>query len=117
MSDLNTLNAAFITLSDSAARRIRALREKQGDPNLMLRLSVHGGGCSGFQYQFEFGSQRHDDDIMFEHDGATLVTDPHSMQLLGGTVVDFVETLMAQSFEVKNPNAKSSCGCGASFSL
>ncbi len=120
MPDLNTPIATvsrIVTLSDAAVRRIKKLRQIEGDPALMLRLTVSAGGCSGFQYKYDLDNQRHDGDVVFERDGAALITDEVSLDLIGGTVVDFVQTMMSEGFEVKNPNAVSSCGCGASFSL
>ncbi|TDQ80426.1 iron-sulfur cluster insertion protein [Dongia mobilis] len=106
-----------VSLSASAARRIAALIEMEGDRDLMLRLSVSGGGCSGFQYGFSFDKSVQQDDRVFERDGVKLVVDDTSLELLAGSEVDFVEDLVGASFQVKNPNAQSSCGCGSSFSL
>ena len=106
-----------VGLTASAARRILLLAEKEGNPALKLRLSVSGGGCSGFQYGFTFDDTVADDDHAFERDGATLVVDDVSLDLLAGSEVDFVEDLMGSYFKVQNPNASSSCGCGSSFSV
>jgi iron-sulfur cluster insertion protein len=83
----------------------------------MLRLAVSGGGCSGFQYGFSFDDARNEDDRVFERDGVKLVVDDTSLDLLVGAEVDFVEDLVGSSFQVRNPNASSSCGCGSSFSV
>ena len=83
----------------------------------MLRLAVSGGGCSGFQYGFSFDDARNEDDRVFERDGVKLVVDETSLDLLVGAEVDFVEDLVGSSFQVRNPNASSSCGCGSSFSV
>lgn len=106
-----------MTLSASAAARIIKLATMEGDPNQMLRLTVSGGGCSGFQYGFSFDNNVNEDDHLFSRDGARMVVDDTSLDLLAGAEVDFVEDLMGSYFKVANPNAASSCGCGSSFSL
>jgi iron-sulfur cluster insertion protein len=106
-----------IGLSEKAATRIAALIEQQGNPNLKLRLSVSGGGCSGFQYGFDFDDNQKDDDIVVERGGVTMLVDPMSLLYVSGSEVDFVEDLVGASFQVKNPNATASCGCGSSFSI
>lgn len=116
MSDTATMEPA-VGLSASAARRLRELIQAEGKPGLMLRLSVSGGGCSGFQYGFSFDETLTDEDRVFERDGMKLVVDEVSLTLLGGAEVDYVEELVGASFQVKNPNAKSSCGCGSSFAV
>jgi iron-sulfur cluster assembly accessory protein len=105
-----------LTLSPAAARRIRALGALEGRP-LMLRLAVEGGGCSGFQYQFDLVEAAAADDHSVERDGAVAVVDDVSIALLKGSEIDFVEELAGAEFRVRNPNAKSSCGCGVSFSI
>ena len=105
-----------VTLSETAALRIRALSDAEGRP-LMLRVAVEGGGCSGFQYQFDLVELANPDDLKIERDGAVAVVDDMSMALLGGSEIDFVDELVGASFRVRNPNAKSSCGCGVSFSI
>jgi len=106
-----------VSLSAAAARRIAQLIAAEGNPALMLRLAVSGGGCSGFQYGFSFDDARNEDDRVFERDGVKLVVDETSLDLLVGAEVDFVEDLVGSSFQVRNPNASSSCGCGSSFSV
>jgi len=106
-----------VALSSSAARRLRQLITAEGNPGLMLRLSVSGGGCSGFQYGFSFEQTVGEEDRVFERDGMRLVVDEVSLTLLGGAEVDYVEELVGSSFQVRNPNAKSSCGCGSSFAV
>ena len=106
-----------VGLTDSAAKRIGELIALEGDASLMLRLSVSGGGCSGFQYGFSFDNATQSDDHMFERNGVKMVIDDTSLDLLAGAEVDFVEDLVGSSFQVKNPNAASSCGCGSSFSV
>jgi iron-sulfur cluster insertion protein len=110
-------DARVLGISASAARRVAELREAQGDDRLMLRISVSGGGCSGFQYGFGFDSAVNDDDLTFERDGVTVVVDEVSLDLLNGAEVDFVEELIGASFQIRNPNASSSCGCGSSFAV
>jgi len=104
-------------LTDSAAKRIARLRELEGKPDLMLRVSVTGGGCSGFQYIFDFDQSIKDDDHIFEKNGVSVLVDDVSLDLLNGAELDFKEDLVGQYFQVKNPNAQSSCGCGTSFSI
>ncbi|MBL9035778.1 MAG: iron-sulfur cluster insertion protein ErpA [Rhodospirillaceae bacterium] len=106
-----------VSVSDSAVKRIAHLIAAEGDDKLMLRLSVSGGGCSGFQYGFSFDNTAQVDDHVFERDGVKVVVDEASLDLLSGAEIDFVEDLVGASFQVKNPNAKSSCGCGSSFSV
>jgi iron-sulfur cluster assembly accessory protein len=105
-----------VSLSDRAARRIA--RILQGEPGgTALRISVSGGGCSGFQYGFDLDATRADDDLVIERDGATVLIDPVSLPFMGGSEIDFVDDLIGQSFQVRNPNATASCGCGTSFSI
>ena len=106
-----------ITISDSAARRITALKAQEAAEGAFLRIAVSGGGCSGFQYGLSFDEETSPDDVVFEHGGIRVVVDDVSLELLNGSEVDFVEDLMGASFQVKNPNAASSCGCGNSFSV
>jgi iron-sulfur cluster insertion protein len=107
---------ALVTLSHSAAERIRAIAAREGRP-LMLRVAVEGGGCSGFQYQFELVDAADSDDLQIERDGASALIDIVSLALLSGSEIDFVDELAGAEFRVRNPNAKSSCGCGVSFSV
>ena len=106
-----------VTLSASAAKRVAQLQVQENAPSAFLRLAVSGGGCSGFQYNFSFDKARNADDRAFERDGVTLVIDEVSLDLVKGAEIDFVEDMMGASFQVRNPNAASSCGCGNSFSL
>ena len=105
-----------ITLTDSAARRVAAIAQRQSKPAI-LRLSVDGGGCAGFTYKFELADAPDADDAIAETDGVRLLVDPTSLDLLRGSAVDFVEDLGGASFRVTNPNAASGCGCGSSFSV
>ena len=106
-----------LTVSDSAVRKIRSLIEAEEKPGLMLRLSVNGGGCSGFQYEFSFDDASNGDDRHFGRDGVTVLVDEVSLDFLKGSELDYVEEMIGSSFQVKNPNASSSCGCGTSFSV
>jgi iron-sulfur cluster insertion protein len=105
-----------VTLSASAAARIRALSEADGR-EVMLRVAVEGGGCSGFQYEFDLVRDIGEDDLVVERDGARALVDVVSLALLKGSEIDFVDELVGAQFRVRNPNAKSSCGCGVSFSI
>ena len=105
-----------LTLSPAAAQRIQAIGAKEGRP-VMLRVAVEGGGCSGFQYQFDLVDQPQPDDLRVERDGAAALVDEMSLILLKGSEIDFVDELAGAEFRVRNPNAKSSCGCGVSFSI
>src|SRR5665213_380292 len=111
-----TRTQASLTLSDAAARRLRAISAAEGR-TVMLRVAVDGGGCSGFQYRFELVEAANDDDICVERDGAAAVVDVISLGLLAGSEIDFADELAAAEFRVRNPNAKTSCGCGVSFSI
>lgn len=108
---------ARISFTQKAARRVAQLRKSQGDEKLMLRLSVDGGGCSGFQYRFDFSHETTPDDAVFTTLDVSLVIDQTSLDLLDGSEVDYVTTLAGSAFAVKNPNAASTCGCGTSFSI
>lgn len=110
------MTEAAITLSERAAARIRQIGEQEGR-TVMLRLAVEGGGCSGFQYQFDLVQAGEPDDLRIERDGAAALVDEVSMVLLQGSEIDFVDELAGAEFKVRNPNARSSCGCGVSFSI
>ena len=109
-------DAPDITLSPSAAQRVAAIAARQGKP-AMLRLSVDGGGCAGFQYVFGLADAVAEDDITAVRDGVTLVVDSVSLDLVRGAMVDYVESLGGAAFKVENPQAASGCGCGSSFSI
>ncbi|RBP00962.1 iron-sulfur cluster assembly accessory protein [Roseiarcus fermentans] len=113
MSEADVSDA--VTISASAARRLNAILK--GEEGAALRISVKGGGCSGFQYTYDVDRARADDDFVASRDGATVVIDPVSLELLKGSELDFVDDLMGQAFKIKNPNAVASCGCGVSFSV
>ena len=106
-----------IQLTDRAVSKVKELISGEGNPDLYLRVFVTGGGCSGFQYGFGFDEEHQDDDTEVVKDGVTLVIDGMSYQYLVGATVDYSESLTGSQFVVENPNASSTCGCGASFSL
>jgi iron-sulfur cluster insertion protein len=108
---------AKTVLTDAAAAKVKKLVEEEGNPNLKLRVVVQGGGCSGFQYGFEFDENIADDDVQIEKDGVIMLIDAMSIQYLGGSEVDYLEGLEGARFVINNPNAKSTCGCGSSFSV
>lgn len=110
------MSETSITVTDSAARRINEIAGSEANA-IMLRISVEGGGCSGFQYKFDLVGNPEADDLVFERDGARVLVDRVSLDYLQGSEIDFVDDLMGASFRVKNPNAVASCGCGTSFSL
>jgi len=116
MTDTATDTLPDIILTPSAAKRVAAIAEKQGKPAI-LRLSVEGGGCSGFQYRFGLAEDIEADDVTAEESGVTLVVDDISLDLVRGSAVDFVESLGGSAFQVTNPNAASGCGCGSSFAI
>lgn len=105
-----------VTLTPAAARRVGLIAQRQGKPAI-LRLSVDGGGCSGFQYRFDLADGADNDDSVSETDGVRLVVDPVSLDLVSGSTVDFVESLGGAAFKVENPNAAAGCGCGSSFGI
>ena len=108
--------AASITVSERAARRIGDILK--GEPSgTMLRVSVEGGGCSGFQYKFDTDRTKASDDLVISRDGAVILIDPVSVNYMAGSEIDFVDDLIGASFKVNNPKAKASCGCGTSFAL
>ena len=104
------------TLTSAAAKRVAWIAQKQAKPAI-LRLSVEGGGCSGFQYRFDLADAAEAEDQISETDGVTLLIDPISLDLVAGSKVDFVESLGGAAFRVENPNAASGCGCGSSFGI
>ncbi len=102
--------------TDAAAEQIKKLLVRENDPNLNLRLYVQGGGCSGFRYGFTFDEVTNEDDTVLTNKDVKLLVDSISFQYLDGATIDFEETLASAQFVIKNPNAKSTCGCGSSFS-
>jgi iron-sulfur cluster assembly accessory protein len=110
------MNQAAVELTDRAARRIAEI--VAGEPKTpLLRVSVEGGGCSGFQYKFDLVDDRAADDLVIEKGGAKVLIDPVSLGFLAGSQIDFVDELIGASFKINNPQATASCGCGTSFSL
>ena len=110
------MTSGNVTVTDRATQKIAAILSKEA-PGAMLRVSVEGGGCSGFQYKFDVERERADDDLVIARNDATVLIDLVSVGLLAGSEIDFVDDLIGASFKINNPNAKSSCGCGTSFSL
>lgn len=117
MSVVETFDAAVMTLTDNAARKVKSLITEEGNPRLKLRVYVTGGGCSGFQYGFSFDENVNDDDTIVSNAGADLLVDPLSIQYLTGARVDYLEGLQGSRFVVENPMAATTCGCGMSFSI
>jgi iron-sulfur cluster assembly accessory protein len=107
---------ANVTISERAARRIGEILQSEGN-GAMLRISVEGGGCSGFQYKFDIARDKAGDDLVIARNDAVVLVDPTSVTFLSGSEVDFVDDLIGASFRVNNPNATASCGCGTSFSI
>jgi iron-sulfur cluster assembly accessory protein len=105
-----------VIVTERAAQRIGEILSRER-PGTMLRVSVEGGGCSGFQYRFDTETSRADDDIVIEKAGATVLIDPVSLNYMAGSEIDFVDDLIGSSFKVNNPKATASCGCGTSFAL
>lgn len=105
-----------VELTDAAASRIVRILADEPD-KMALRVAVEGGGCSGFSYTFDLVDSRNDDDVAIEKNGATVLIDELSLVYMGGSVIDFVDDLIGQSFQIRNPNAVASCGCGTSFSI
>jgi iron-sulfur cluster insertion protein len=116
MTQIATRTRTAVTLSDAAARRLNAISAEEGR-QMMLRVAVDGGGCSGYRYTFDLVDAAEADDLRVERDGAAALVDVISLALLNGSEIDFADELAAAEFRVKNPNAKSSCGCGVSFSI
>jgi len=108
---------AALNFTAAAARKVRALIEEEQNPALKLRVYIQGGGCSGFQYGFSFEEGAEEDDLAVERDGVTLLCDPLSLQYLGGAEIDYSESLQGAQFVIRNPNAKTTCGCGSSFTV
>ena len=106
-----------LVFTNSAAMKVRQLIDEEGDQNLMLRVFVSGGGCSGFQYGFTFDQNETDGDTIVENQGVKLLVDPMSVQYLTGAEIDYTEGLEGSQFVIRNPNATTTCGCGSSFSV
>jgi iron-sulfur cluster insertion protein len=106
-----------LIFTNSAATKVRQLIDEEGDQNLMLRVFVSGGGCSGFQYGFTFDQNETEGDTIVENQGVKLLVDPMSVQYLMGAEIDYSEGLEGSQFVIRNPNATTTCGCGSSFSV
>jgi len=106
-----------LNFTESAAAKVKSLIQEEGNPDLALRVYIEGGGCSGFQYGFEFDENHAEDDLAVQTSGVTLLVDPLSLQYLMGAEVDYTESLTGAQFVIRNPNAKTTCGCGSSFSM
>lgn len=113
----NTGAPSPLVFTDSAAKKVKQLIDEENNPKLMLRVFVSGGGCSGFQYGFTFDENAQDGDTRIANGGVTLLIDPMSFQYLMGAEIDYQEGVEGAQFVIKNPNAKTSCGCGSSFSV
>ncbi|MEB3754823.1 iron-sulfur cluster insertion protein ErpA [Acinetobacter sp. MD2(2019)] len=111
------MNAQALEITDNAAKKVRQLRDSEGNQELMLRVYVTGGGCSGFSYGFNFADSANEDDAAFENGDVKMLVDALSYQYLVGSVVDYIEGLEGSRFIVTNPNATTTCGCGSSFSI
>ena len=117
MTDAALADAPAVTLSDRAAKRVSRILSKEV-PGTVLRVSVSGGGCSGFQYEYNLVQETaSEDDLVLQKGDATVLIDPLSLEFMGGAEIDFVDDLVGQSFQIKNPNAVASCGCGTSFAV
>ena len=112
MSDETVLPLQF---TEAAAKKVKLLISDEENPNLKLRVYITGGGCSGFQYGFTFDDTQNEDDFIVDQDEVSLLVDAHSMQYLTGSVIGYKTSLMGSQFEIKNPSATSTCGCGSSF--
>lgn len=116
MSTAETVSESPVVFTSSAAAKVADLIKEEGNPDLMLRLYIQGGGCSGFQYGFTFDESINEGDTSVVTDGVTLLIDPMSLQYLMGAEVDYTEGLQGAQFVIRNPNATTTCGCGSSFS-
>jgi iron-sulfur cluster assembly accessory protein len=110
------MNAHTVIVTDNAIRRIAVILQQEPQPSV-LRVSVEGGGCSGFQYKFDIQRAAESEDTVIAREGATVVIDPVSLQYLAGSRIDFADELIGAAFKIDNPNATASCGCGTSFAL
>ncbi|HEX4910718.1 MAG TPA: iron-sulfur cluster insertion protein ErpA [Permianibacter sp.] len=116
-TDISPATSSPMTFSAAAAAKVRSLIDEEQNENLKLRVFVTGGGCSGFQYGFTFDENQAEDDTEILRDGVKLLVDPMSFQYLVGAEIDYTEGLQGAQFVIRNPNAKSTCGCGSSFSV
>jgi len=107
----------MLTITESAANKIKEVCAEEGNPELKLRMFVQGGGCSGFQYGFTLDEMQEEDDFIIENYGIKVLVDSMSAQYMGGAIVDYIEDISGSQFTIKNPNVQSTCGCGSSFSM
>jgi iron-sulfur cluster insertion protein len=117
MSSVQAETENPLVFTNAAATKVSALIQAEGNPNLMLRVFIQGGGCSGFQYGFSFDEEEKEGDTRVDTDGVTMLVDPMSLQYLMGAEVDYTESLQGSQFVIRNPNATTTCGCGSSFSV
>ena len=117
MGEVATGIDSSLIFTDQAAAKVKKLIEEEANPKLMLRVYVTGGGCSGFQYGFEFDENIVEGDVEIVREGVSLLVDPMSIQYLSGATIDYIEDLQGSRFVINNPNAKTTCGCGSSFSV
>ena len=117
MSVVESFVPSALQVSPAAVAKVKSLVEEEGNPDLKLRVFVTGGGCSGFQYGFAFDDEVAEDDTVVESEGVSVLVDALSIQYVQGSVVDYEEGLQGSKFSISNPNAKTTCGCGASFSV
>ena len=117
MSVIETFTPSVLQVTAGAVAKVQSLRDEESNPELMLRVYVTGGGCSGFQYGFSFEDSMAEDDTPVLKDGVTVLIDSLSYQYLAGSTVDYEESLMGSKFIITNPNATTTCGCGSSFSI
>ncbi|MEJ2043022.1 MAG: iron-sulfur cluster insertion protein ErpA [Reinekea sp.] len=117
MTEVTVFEAEPLIIGPTAIEKVQQLIEEEANPDLMLRVFVTGGGCSGFQYGFTFDDESADDDTIIEKSGVRFVVDSLSVQYLGGSTVDYVEGLEGSKFTIENPAAETTCGCGSSFSI
>ncbi|MBX9705415.1 MAG: iron-sulfur cluster insertion protein ErpA [Gammaproteobacteria bacterium] len=116
VAEFNPQDTTTLVFTDRAANKVKSLIDEEQDDSLKLRVFISGGGCSGFQYGFTFDEQQNDDDFVVEKNGVQLLVDAMSMQYLEGAEIDYKEDETGEQFVIKNPNAKTTCGCGSSFS-
>ena len=109
--------SSLVKFTDNAASKVKNLIEEEGNPNLKLRVYITGGGCSGFQYGFTFDENQADDDTEVQNQGVSLLIDPMSFQYLVGAEIDYKSDVNGEQFIIRNPNAKTTCGCGSSFAV
>lgn len=114
--DYRNAPAAPLVFTEAAARKVNELIQEEGNPALKLRVYISGGGCSGFQYGFSFDEEQAEDDLVVAREGVALLVDPLSLQYLTGAEIDYTENLSGAQFVIRNPNARTTCGCGSSFS-